>query len=222
MLGCLRRLGCLVVLLLVAGAAWLFRDEWYPRLFGTPAPAESVVEGGWNTVTPAAAEEGKSRIAVLSTPSARSARDSVVLSPSEAVAVVLDTLLNQLPGSNHETEATVIGDRLYVRANVALAELGRDLLGPLGGMVGARETVLLGGTMSMLGPGVAQFRVAEVKVRDFALPTRLLPKVMQELRRGAPRPEGISDDAISFQLPEGVREVKIHDGRVVLYRGDAE
>ena len=219
MLGCLRRLGCLVVLLLLAGAAWLFRDQWYPKLFGTPAPVESVAEGEWDSVTPAAAQEGKSRIAVLGTKP--TVPDSVVLTPSEAVSIVLDTLLRQLPGANHETEATIIGDRLYVRANVALDDVGRELLGPLGGMLDARETVLLGGTLTTIEPGVGQFRVAEVKVRDFSLPTRLLPKVMQELRRNAPRPEGISDDALSFDLPEGVREVKIQDGHVVLHRGAA-
>ena len=98
--------------------------------------------------------------------------------------MVLDSLLRQLPGADSAAEAAVIGDRLYVRAMVPLAQLGGDALGPLRGMLGARETVLLGGTMDMVRPGLAQFHVNEVKVRDFALPTRAVPRLLRELRRG--------------------------------------
>lgn len=214
MFGCMRRIVSLVVLALVVGAAWLTRDRWYPELFGTPpASPTGVAEGDWKPVTSSEAARGRK---VLSGVSSSRAVGPVELTPAEAVGLVLDTLLRELPGARRDVEATIIGDRLYVRANVPLGELGGDMLGPLKGMVGANEPVLLGGTMDMIRPGLAQFRVAEVKVRDLALPTRLVPRLMRELRRGAPPAEGVADDAVAFRLPEGVQGVSIHDGQVVL------
>ena len=37
MFGCLRRVGCLIVVLVLAAGLWLSRDLWYPRVFGERA-----------------------------------------------------------------------------------------------------------------------------------------------------------------------------------------
>lgn len=223
MFGCLRRLGCLVVLLVVAGGAWLTRDSWYPRLFGTPSTSDSASAGtsgsaseaGWEPVTAAAAERGRSQVARLA---GAKGVGAVSLRPAEAVGVVLDSLLGQLSGSREGVQAAVIGDRLYVRASVPLAELGGDILGPLKGMLDARETLLLGGTLDVVRPGLAQFRVMEVKVRDFTLPPRVVPRLLRELRRGAAAPDGIAADAVPLRLSTRIGAVNVGKGRVALYQ----
>lgn len=215
MFGCLRRLGCLVVLLVVAGAAWLTRDSWYPRYFGSPAAPEAAAEATWETVSPAAAERGRGQLARL-----RGSRavGAVSLRPAEAVGVVLDSLTRRLGAGEQGMEAAVMGDRLYLRASVPLGELGGDVLGPLKGMVNARETVLLGGTLDVIRPGLAQFRVTEVKVRDFNLPGAVVPRLLRELRRGATQPDGVAANAVPLRLPESVSAVNVGKGRVALYR----
>jgi hypothetical protein len=215
MFGCLRRLGCLVVLLVVAGAAWLTRDSWYPRYFGSPASPEVAAEATWETVTPAAAQRGRSELARLG--GAR-AVGAISLRPAEAVGVVLDSLTRRLGAGEQGMEAAVIGDRLYLRASVPLGRLGGDVLGPLKGMVDAHETVLLGGTLDVVRPGLAQFRVTDVKVRDFNLPSGVVPRLLRELRRGATQPEGVAANAVPLRLPENVSAVNVGKGRVALYR----
>ena len=219
MFGCLRRLGCLVVLVIVAGGAWLTRDSWYPRVFGTPAASAdgtgSAADATWEPVTSAAAARGRDQLARLS---AATAVGAVSLRPAEAVGVVLDSLLRQLGGDGQGVDAAVIGDRLYVRASVPVAALGGDVLGPLKAMLDARETILLGGTLDVVRPGLAQFRVAEVKVREFALPTKVVPRLLRELRRGAPLPDGVAADAVPLRLSSAVGAVNVGKGRVALYQ----
>ena len=215
MFGCLRRLGCLVILAVVAGGAWLTRDAWYPRVFGTPATPAVVAESSWKPVTAQATTRGRSQIARLA---GSSGVGAVSLEPAEAVGVVLDSLLRQLGGLGDDVQASVIGDRLYIRASVPIASLGGDVLGPLKGMLDARETILLGGTLDVVRPGLAQFRVAEVKVRDFALPTKVVPRLLRELRRGTELPDGVASDAVPIFLASTVGAVQVTKGRVAIFK----
>lgn len=215
MFGCLRRLGCLVVLAVVAGGAWLTRDSWYPRVFGTSAAPGLVAESAWEPVTAAAAVHGRAEIARLS---GSSGVGAVSLKPAEAVGVVLDSLLRQLGGLGDDVQASVIGDRLYVRASVPIASLGGEVLGPLTGMLDARETILLGGTLDVIRPGLAQFRVAEVKVRDFTLPNKVVPRLLRELRRGAVLPDEVASDGVPISLASAVGAVQVGKGRVAIFR----
>lgn len=225
MFGCLRRLGCLVVLALLAGGAWLTRDLWYPRLVARypqvagrsapPAAPTATSEATWEPVTAAAARGGRDQLARLS---GGGAVGAVSLAPAQAVGMVLDSLISQLPGSGQGVEAAVIGDRLYLRAPIPLSELGGEVLGPLRAMLDARENLVLGGTLDVVRPGLAQYRVTEVKVRDFALPARVVPRLLRELRRGAAQPEGVADDAVPIRLSTSVGAVSVGKGRVSLYR----
>lgn len=215
MFGCLRRLGCLVILAVVAGGAWLTRDSWYPRVFGTTITPEVAAESTWEPVTAGAATRGRDQIARLA---GSSGVGAVSLEPAEAVGVVLDSLLRQLGGLGDGVQASVIGERLYIRASVPIASLGGDVLGPLKGMLSARETILLGGTLDVVRPGLAQFRVIEVNVRDFALPTKVVPRLLRELRRGAELPDGVASDAVPISLPRSVGAVQVSKGRVAIFK----
>jgi len=214
MFGCLGRIGCLALVLLLAVAAWFTRDRWYPALTGERTVAVDETRTEWVPVTPSSGDRGQELVRQLAGPGGPKA---VALGPAEAAGDVLAGVLRELPQSASGLEASIGGDRLYLRASVALGDLGGDILGPLAGMVSERESLLLGGTVDVVRPGLAQFRVAEVQVRDFALPSRVIPRLLRELRRGRPLPEGVAEDGVPLELPENVEEVRVARGKVTLY-----
>lgn len=213
MFGCLGRLGCLVILLVVAAAAWFYRDHWYPQLIGDRFGVETAA-GSWQPVTADAARDGREKVERLT----GGQTAAVGLSAAEVAGYVLDEVRRGLPVDTSGVEAAVIGDTLFVRAEVPLRGLGGDVLGPLAGMVGDRETIVLGGTLDVVEAGLGQFRVARVQLRDFALPRSVVPRVLRELRRGAAQPPGVADDAIAVRLPDQIADVRVARGRVTLYR----
>jgi hypothetical protein len=214
MFGCIGRLGCLAVLLLIAAGAWLTRDRWYPALTGRDDRA-TVVDASWEPVTPEAAAAGRRKVERLGE---RGGPALVALEPAEVAGVVLEGALRQLPSAAQGASASVVGDRVYVRAVLRLRDLGGDVLGPFAGMLGQRDTLLLGGPLEIVGPELAQFRVAEVRVRDFSLPPAVIPRLLRQLRRGGALPAGVAADALPIPVPPQVAEVRVARGRVTLYR----
>ena len=214
MFGCIGRLGCLAVLLLVAAGAWFTRDRWYPRLMGG-GEATTVVDAAWQPVTPEAAAAGRRKVEQLG---AARGPSMVALAPGEVAGVVLESAMRQFSSAAEGVSAAVIGDRVYVRAAVRVRDLAGDALGPLAGMLGQQDTLTLGGRLEIVGPELAQFRVAEVKVRDFALPPAVIPRLMRQLRRNAQQPPGVADDALPIRVPRHVGDVRVARGRVTLYR----
>jgi hypothetical protein len=212
MFGCLGRLGCLALLLVVGAAAWLFRDAWYPRVFDRGGERVSVATAVWQPVTPEAAASGRRKIERMGTDGGPA---TVALEPAEVAGYVLEEATRGL--ATDGAEAAVTGDRVYVRAALRLRELGGDALGPFAEMLGERDSVLLGGTLEVLGPGRGQFRVAEVRVRDLALPGAVVPRLLSRLR-GAAAPPGLADDALALPVPDGVGDVRVARGQVTLYR----
>jgi len=103
-------------------------------------------------------------------------------------------------------------------ATVRLSELGgAAVLGPLASMLSERDTIRFGGVFEVVRPGLAQFRVQEIRVRDFPVPVRLIPRLLQQTRRGA-RPEGLSDDGLALTIPPHIGDVRIANGRVTMYK----
>jgi|SRR5687768_14690155 len=214
MFGCIGRLGCLAVLLLVGAGAWLTRDRWYPALTGGD-DAATVVDAAWQPVTPEAVAAGRRKVERLG---GADREGLVVLEPAEVAGLVLEGALPQLSAAGGGASATVAGDRVYVRAALALRDLAGDALGPFAGMLGQRDTLLLGGTLEMVEPELAQFHVAEVRVRDFSLPPAVIPRLLRQLRRDARLPAGVAEDALPIRVPSQVGDVRVGRGRVTLYR----
>ena len=217
MFGCLRRLGCLVVLLAVAAGAYLTRDRWYPRLAelaGRSAEPESIATAEWEPVTDAAAAAGRRKVARLAEARGPSA---VTLQPAELAGYLLADALRQLPASNDGVSATVVGDRVYVRVSMRLRDLGGDVLGPLAGMLGDRDTLLLGGTLEIVRPELGAFHVRDVKVKDFSLPAPVIRKLLPRLRGSGEQPSGVPDDALAMRVPAQIVDVRVAHGQITLY-----
>ncbi len=223
MFGCFRRLGCLIFLLILGVVAWFNRDRleaMYRRYAGGPPGIDSSAviraPGGWESLSTGKAAAGKKKVESLGVP--RNAPGYVNLTPGEASSFILSSVTRQLPLSTEQLTTSVKGDRLYVRGSMDLAAIGgKSMLGPLGAMLGSRDTVQLGGTIKVLSPGSGEFKVQEARVGSFPIPSALIPRLVGQMRKGT-LPEGISPEGIPMKMPAYVGDVRIADGRLTVYK----
>lgn len=172
----------------------------------------------------------------------------VSLEAAEA-AGLLAPLLAQLPPSAVTAQLAFDDDRLLLRTAVSLSDFaGESAIGVVVGkaLVG-EDTLFLAGVFEPLRPGVAQFRVRELRIRGIDVPTRLVPGLVRTLRRvadattgdpaGAERggrptvdsgvdeaagaATGVADDALPVPLPTSVSDVRVVNGKLTLYRASA-
>ena len=212
-MGCIARLGCLVVLACLAVGAWFTRDRWMTKVTGS-APVAAAVST-WQPLSPAAGARGKRTIETL-----QSASGPVFanLTAAEIASYVFQTVGHTLPTSADSVEAAVIGDALYVRAIVPMKDLaGSGALGPLGGLLNDREKITIGGGFRVVRPGLSEFQVREIKLRDFKVPRGAIPRLLQQIGRGN-RPQGIAADALPVPTPSTLADVRIANGKVTLYK----
>ena len=214
-MGCFARLGCLVVLAICAVGAWLTRDTWMSKVSGAPPAVAVSTAPTWEPLSPEAGARGKRVIETL-----QSSGGPVFanLRAGEIASYVFETVGRTLPASADSVEAAVIGDALYVRAIVPMKDIaGSGVLGPLGSLLNDREKISIGGTLRVIRPGLSEFQVREVKLRDFKLPSGAIPRLLQQLSKGT-RPEGISADALPVATPMSLADVRIANHQVTLYK----
>lgn len=213
-MGCLRRVGCLVVLVAIVIGLWITQDNWmhYVR---PGAAREATVERVWQPLSPDAAARGKRAIDGLA-----SAHGPVYtnLSANEIASYVVQAAGGAFPSSADSVEAAVIGDVLYVRAIVPTKDIARSgVLGPLAGLLNERERISLGGSFHVIRPGLSEFQLRDVKLRDFSVPHRAIPRLVQQITKGK-RTAGVAEDALPVPTPASLADVRIANGRVTLYK----
>jgi hypothetical protein len=218
MFGCLRRLGCLVVVLL-AVVGYLTRGYWW-------RPARAVVSrstgvgaappdttSGWESPPPELAERGERQVRALAEP-----RGPVYVSmrPGELASYVFLSLASAVPASAQDAQATVIGDRVYVRSVVSLRDFA-GVLGAVGNLVGDRDTLRLGGTFEVVRRGKALFHVEDVQIGRVPVPERLIPTLVRRVQR---RPSGAdaAPAALEVPIPDYIGDVRVARGRITLYK----
>ncbi len=216
MFGCLRRVGCLFVFVIAAVAAYLTRDRWLPMIGVNPAP-RTVEAGGptWQPVSDEAAARARRAIESLGR---RNGPAFVNLAPGDLASYFYIALAQQLPPSADSIEAAAIGNRLYVRAVIALDDFKAvDALGPLAGMIGSRERLQMGGTFAMIRPGLAQFLVEDIRIGQLPIPRGAIPKVLGQIRRGS-RPEGLAENGLPFVVPTYLGDARVASDQITLYK----
>ena len=87
----------------------------------------------------------------------------------------------------------------------------------LADVLGDRAQVQLGGTLEVVHPGLAEYRVESLRLHDLSIPTPMIPRILERLARG-PRPSGVADDALPLTVPPYIGDVRIHDGKITLYK----
>lgn len=221
MKGCFRRAGCLVIIILLV-AVWY----WYARVeqpaaatktsSGAPtATTAAAVNSGWQPLTAGDAERGKVAVESLGQ---RSGPVFANLTPAQAASYIFLVVAKQLPPSAKNAEASIVGDRLYVRSEVELKDFGgAGQLGTLGMLLGSRDSVLFGGTINMLRPGLGQFVVQQLKLGRLDVPSGLIPRLLTQMKRGK-NVEGVAQNALPMVMPAYISDVRISNGKITLYK----
>jgi pimeloyl-ACP methyl ester carboxylesterase len=219
-MGCIARLGCLVLLVLLAAVGWWQRDRWLPRVRGSAGSRDSSAvvtsgEGVWQPLTTDGGERARRALEDLRRPNGPT---SVTVRVADLGAYVYQELARQLPPSADSVETTAIGDQLHVRASVRLRELGgREVLGPLATMLGERERLELGGNLRVVRPGLAELVVREIRVGQLRVPSAVIPRLLRQSSRRE-RPEGISESGLPLRIPEHIGDIRVAGGSVTIYR----
>lgn len=213
---CLGRLGCLVVLVILAIAGWLTRDMWMSKVRRGRVP-DSAEAGaaGWQRAT---ADGGARAAAQLKRLESKTGPAFVNVTPADLAAYIIKELSRTLPASADSIEAAAIGDRLYVRMRIRTADLGaKEALGPMAALLGERERVQMGGTLRIIRPGFGELQVKEFRIRDLAVPRAVIPRMIRQITRGERAPE-LSPDGLPLTTPPYIGDVRVSDGRITLYK----
>jgi hypothetical protein len=212
-MGCIARLGCLMVLVIAAIVGWFTRDQWLPDRFRTHSAAAT--NAVWRPVTSDGAARTRAALDKLSQPRGQVFQ---TLPASDLASYAFAELSKRLPASADSVETMVSGESISVRANVRLADLGGSAaLGALGAVLNDREKVELTGTFRVLKPGLAEFVVKDVKVRNFPVPRGMIPALVKRLDRGT-RPAELADSALAVPIPRYVGDIRVANGKVTLYK----
>jgi hypothetical protein len=179
------------------------------------APASTSASGTWQPVSPAGAARARAAIDRLGS---RSGPVFTTLSANDVAAYVYQEIKKQLPASAESVQTTVKDDQLFVRASVKPSDLG-DLgaLGPLASMLRDREPVEFGGTLDVVRPGLGEYHVQSLRVRDLSIPRAMIPRLIRNAGQGS-RPAGVADDALPLQIPPYIADVRVKNGKVTLYK----
>jgi hypothetical protein len=220
-MGCLRKLGFLVLLVLLAAVAWVYQDRWRPLLHGgrAVAPIAAAPDTGARDIWEPLTAQGAARArALVRTLGSRRGPVFANVRAGDLSAYVFEELSKQLPPSAQNPEAAVIDDALHVRADMRPSDFGgTQALGPFAAMLGDREPVEFGGTLEIVRPGLAQYHVRMLRIHQLSIPRAMIPKLIANIARGA-RPSGIAADALPLVVPEFIGDVRIHDGKITLYK----
>jgi hypothetical protein len=215
-MGCIARLGCLAVLVCLAIGAWFTRDKWMSKVPGAPAPTAAVSTAPvWEPLTPEAGARGKRTVESL-----QSSNGPVFanLKAGEIASYVFQTVGHTLPASADSVEAAVVGDALCMKAIVPVKDIaGSGALGPLGGLLNDREKLSICGSFRVVKPGLSEFKVREIKLREFKVPSGAIPRLLQQISKGN-RPAGIAADALPVTTPKALADVRIANHQVTLYK----
>ena len=102
-MGCIARIGCLILLVCLAIGAWFTRDRWLPKITGKPVGTSTTP--GWEPLTPEAGATGKKKLEELARPSGPVFTN---LSATEVASYVFQTLARTIPAKADSAEAAVI------------------------------------------------------------------------------------------------------------------
>jgi hypothetical protein len=212
MRGCLslpfRVLGCLgLVVLLVVG--YLYRDRVFQFVKDLTGGKAATTEIG----RPTAEGARRARDKVDSLNAWRA--DSVVLTASE-MASLIRTGLDPAFRDQVDSIGVTLGERrIGIEASLETSRIPKDVMGPLGSMVGAREHLSASGTVELVEPGRAVWIVDRLTLGSFPFPRDLIPRLLE-------RALGSRSSQVPFEVPQGIRAVHVRPTGVSLFGSTAE
>lgn len=211
-MGCLRKIGCISLVIVLAVVGYLGRGLWMPKLRDAK-PESAAAADTWQPLS----EQGAARAQrVLQQLAQDGGPPSVTIPAAELVSYIVQQLSSALPESADSIQAAAINDRICVRAVLKTADFAdKKTLGPLAMMLGEREPVLLCGVIHIISRGKGELQVKEFKVRELGIPGPAIPRLIKQMSPSN-RPEGLSDDGLPLETPTYVGDVAVRNGQVVI------
>jgi|SRR5262245_13687580 len=213
--GCLKglfRLGCAVVILGAIALIYWFREpimrtgaRWFGRSQALPPVADTSV----GAPTPAATASGNAKLGNLG---ASGGPDSVILTPNEMASLIgagIDWNVRKMYDS---MRVELQEGKLIVHARLDTRTLPPGSLGPFAGMVGEREPLRMGGTVSIERPGIARFKIEDISLRGIEFPGPMVNSIAKQMAGAS------SNGAIPLKVDPAVSDVAVNPIGVVLYR----
>src|SRR5579862_1174303 len=217
-MGCVRRIGCLVVLAVCLAGAWVTRDRWRPLI---PSRVQRWIAGGapsgpaadstqnpttWRPVTTGGASRAEHSILALAD---KSGPPYTMLLPADFGAFMLMDVAGHVPPPEDSTEAAIVDHRFALRTSLDIKALGgRTAFGPIGGLLADREAMTLAGTVDVVRPGVAEFHVQQLTVHGLSVPNWLIPNLVHKVEIGQ-HPAGLAPDALLLNIPPYVGDIRV-------------
>ncbi len=220
--GCLKNalagVGCLTLLVVGGVVGWHYRAQLtglYHSIVGGQAPGtapatDSTAAAG--RFTRQALESARRKQAEMAR---RDGPAYVTLSAGELAALIAEGLGPAGRAALDSIEVTLGEDRIEFRAMLKMDLLGDRLLGPLAGILGAREPVRVSGPAQIAAVGAVAWKPDSFVVRSFPLPRSAVPLLVNKLTG---RPDGI----VPVPVPPTVGDLHIRPSGVTFYRTDGE
>ena len=224
-MGCLRRVGCLLLIIAIAAVAWVARDQladwfpqlrsWIPGLSRRAAGDGSAGDVVWRAITPGGASHAEQLLVGLEK---RSAATYTNVLPSDFAAFFVKDVTGYVPPAKDSAQAAIVNRRLALRTSLDIDALGgRAAFGPVGKLLGEREPLTIAGTFDVVRPGVAEFRVQELTVHGLPVPSPLIPDLVRKVENG-PHPAGLAPEALLLNVPPYVADIRVVGDRIAVYR----
>lgn len=217
MSSCAGRLGCFAVIVLLVAAAWWYRGPaaravrgW---IGGPPAPLPSTARSDVGAPTEAALASAEAKAVALSR---ADGPDSVILTANETASLIGAGLDWAVRRAFDSLRVELRDGRIVVHARFETARIPDDALGPLAGVLDAREPVRLGGTIEIEEPGRARLFVDEFRIRTFEFPEVAIARLLRRVARADP------DGSFPIAVAHEVGAVRLRADGVTLVRARVE
>lgn len=215
MFGCIGRIGCGLLLVILGAAGWHFRDVWMPKAKELITAEMPWDHDEWRPLTAAGARRTESRMEQLKEPTGPA---YVNVSGAEFASWALRRSLDGIFSVDSVPEALVDDGTLYLRMRVKLSDLGgRDQLGAIAGMFSDAELLTIAGRIEGVNPGLARYQPTEVAVKDLKIPASALVRLLTRWSPGI-RPDSVGGSALPIPLPSHVADVRVNGRRVTFYK----
>ena len=203
---CLGRLLLLFILLIAAGAAWLYRDDmrrWVDTQLHPAAAARRIGRPSAPALKSATAKLDSLQ---------RTQQDSVILTASE-MASLLAQGTSLLPGATFDSISVELGDRTTrIRTLVDSSSIPPRVRALIPGGANRYEEVIVTGTLTPVHAGLAELELQHITLRGIPMPADLVGRLA-----GAATGKG-SEGRIPITLPQTVGGFRVRPDGVAIYR----
>jgi hypothetical protein len=205
--GVIGKLVLLILLVVLAGGAWMFRG-----FIPGPWQQERVV----TEVSEEAAASAERKLERL-----REEGDTVRLSGAEFTSYIRFRMAERFSTGDLELpNVSFVGETVKVAGRLPKDRIPeRDLrrLGPGADFIPDTADVGVDGRMRMLAPGRAALKVEAASFQKFPIPRDQYLPVLDRI--GGMDEPGLERDEVAFQLPRGVGAARVENGMLVLAAG---